>query len=111
MKQVRNFIRDFDEIAPPSAGSLHFKGDFLTKSYLGGIASFGVTLFVLYQFWYMNGLMMVTKTDPSLSSLAESLDYEAVGKIQIKDLPKMLFEILENGDNTVDLDNIPGGIR
>ena len=48
MKAVKNFIRDFDEIAPPSADSMHFKGDFLIKSYLGGLVSFGITLFVIW---------------------------------------------------------------
>lgn len=55
--------------------------------------------------------MMVTKSDPSLSSLAESMDYEAVGKIEINKLGKILFEVLENGDNTVDLEAVEGGYQ
>jgi hypothetical protein len=70
MKTVRNFIRELDEIAPASAGNLHFKGDSSIKSYLGGLASFGVTIFVLF-FVYGNGLKMFTRSDASLSSLAE----------------------------------------
>lgn len=79
MKAVKNFIRDFDEIAPPSADSMHFKGDFIIKSYLGGLVSFGITLFVIWQFWFLNGKQMILREGPSLSSLAESMDYEAVG--------------------------------
>ena len=54
---------------------------------------------------------MILREGPSLSSLAESMDYEAVGRVQIADLPKILFEILENGDNTVNLEDVEGGYR
>ena len=70
MKTAKNFIRDLDEIYPPSCGNMHFKGDSETKSYIGGLASFGVTIFVLF-FVYGNGLKMFTRSDAALSSLAE----------------------------------------
>ena len=83
MKLVKNFIRDFDEIYQPSAERLHFRGDFLMKSYIGGLVSFGITLFVIYQFWIMNGYDMLMRNGPSLASLAESMDYEAVGQVSV----------------------------
>jgi hypothetical protein len=58
---------------------MHFKGDFLIKSYLGGLASLGITLFVIWQFLFLNGKQMIMREGASLSSLAEMMDYEAVG--------------------------------
>ena len=99
-----------DEIYPPSAGNLHFKGDTKQKTFIGGLASFGVTLFVLY-FVYGNATRMFTRSDASLSSLAEQMRYDDVAKVSIDKVAKILFEILEDGDNTVDLDAIEGGYR
>ena len=39
------------------------------------------------------------------------MNYEGVGKIKTSGVAKVLFEILENGDNTVDLDQVPGGYQ
>jgi hypothetical protein len=47
---------------------------------------------------------MLQFEDPTLTSIEESMDYEAVAKISIKNVAKPLFEIQEFGDNTVDLD-------
>lgn len=99
-----------DEIYPPSAGNLHFQGDTKQKTFIGGLASFGVTLFVLY-FCYDNGKRMFGYGDPALSSLAEMMKYDEVDKVPISDTAKILFEILEGGDTSVDLDSIEGGYR
>ena len=39
------------------------------------------------------------------------MDYELVEKVDIQALPKILIEILENGDNTFDLDSEEGGYQ
>ena len=54
---------------------------------------------------------MFTRSDASLSSLAEQMRYDDVAKVSIDKVAKILFEILEDGDNTVDLDAIEGGYR
>lgn len=77
---------------------------------MGGLASFGVTLFVLY-FVYNNAKRMIGYDEPALSSLAEKMSYDDVGKVKIQDLPKILFEVIENGDTPVDLESVAGGIE
>jgi hypothetical protein len=47
-KATSDYIRDLDEIVEPSAASLHFQTDFKQKTFAGGLASFAVTLYVLY---------------------------------------------------------------
>ena len=37
--------------------------------------------------------------------------YEEVGKVGIQKVAKILYEMLERGDNTIDLDAIEGGYR
>lgn len=69
-----------------------------------------MTCYVLY-FVYTNGRRMFTRSEAALSSLAESMQYEDVGKVSINDMAKVLFEVLENGDSTVDLDEVEGGYR
>ena len=110
MKQVKDYIRDLDEIYPPSSTSLHFQGDRKQKTFIGGLASFGVTLFVLY-FCYDNGKRMFGFGDPALSSLAEKMKYDEVGQVKIGDVAKILFEILEDGDTAVDLEAVEGGYK
>ena len=107
---MKSFIRDFDEIYPPSVDGLHFKGDTKQKSFIGGLASFAVTVFVIF-FVYGNGRKMFLRDDPTLSSLAEELIYESVAVVPIKKVGKILFQVLENGYSTVNLDAVEGGYR
>jgi stringent starvation protein B len=37
--------------------------------------------------------------------------YEEIDKVPLNKTAKVLYEILENGDNTVNLDTVPGGYR
>lgn len=46
-----------------------------------------------------------------MSSLAEEMRYKEVNKVPLNRTAKVLFEVVENGDNTVDLDAVPGGYR
>ena len=54
---------------------------------------------------------MVGFGDPALSSLAEKMKYDEVGKVKIQDVAKILFEVIENGDSPVDLESVEGGIQ
>ena len=69
-KQVSDYIRDLDEIVEPSAAGLHFQTDFKQKTFAGGLASFAVTLYVLY-FVYSKGKTMFERDDPNMTSLEE----------------------------------------
>ena len=89
---------------------MHFRTDAKQKSFIGGLASFGVTIFLIF-FVYTNGLKMVTRDDATMATLAEGMSYEDVGKITTDTAAKVLFEILENGDNTFDLDKVEGGYQ
>ena len=53
---------------------------------------------------YTKGSQMLGLEDPYISSLEETMNYEEVGKVPLNKLAKPLFEILEGGDSTVDLD-------
>ena len=107
-KATSDYIRDLDEIVEPSAASLHFQTDFKQKTFAGGLASFAVTLYVLF-FVYQKGSTMFNRDDPNMTSLEEQMSYDDVGKVSTKTTAKVLFEILEGGDNTVDLDAVEGG--
>ena len=109
-KATSDYIRDLDEIVEPSAASLHFQTDFKQKTFAGGLASFAVTLYVLY-FVYQKGSTMFNRDDPNMTSLEEQMSYEDVGQVKTKTTAKVLFEILEGGDNTVDLDAVEGGYQ
>lgn len=55
--------------------------------------------------------MMFERDDPNMTSLEEQMKYLTVDKVPINETAKVLFEILEGGDNTVDLDAIEGGFE
>jgi hypothetical protein len=101
-KKLSNFIRDQDEIVDPGAHQLHFNTDFKQKTIAGGFASILVSLYVVYMV-YSNGRKMMTKDNNSYKSLEEQMNYEEVGKVYLDQTAKPLYEILENGDNTIDL--------
>jgi hypothetical protein len=69
-KATSDYIRDLDEIVEPSAASLHFQTDFKQKTFAGGLASFAVTIYVLF-FVYSKGSTMFNKDDPNMTSLEE----------------------------------------
>ena len=52
---------------------------------------------------YTNGRKLIFKEDNKITSLFEQMNYEHVGKCFLNQTAKPLLEILENGDNTVDL--------
>jgi len=109
-KPVSDYIRDLDEIVEPSAGTLHFQTDFKQKTLAGGFASLLVSLYVLF-FVYQKGRMMFSRDDPNMTSLEEQMKYAEVNTVPINETAKVLFEILEGGDNTVDLDAVEGGFE
>lgn len=81
-KPISDYIRDLDEINEPSAATLHFQTDFKQKTLIGGLCSFGVTIYVLF-FVYNKGKMMFGRDDPNMTSLEEQMDYDSVGKVSI----------------------------
>lgn len=103
VKDIVNWVRDRDEIVAPGYEGLHFQTDFKQKTCAGGLASFGVTCYVIFMA-YTKGMQMLGLDDPYISSLEETMNYEEVGKVPFSELAKPLFEILEGGDTTVDLD-------
>ena len=54
---------------------------------------------------------MFERDDPNMTSLEEQMKYLTVSKVPIDGTAKVLFEILEGGDNTVDLDAVEGGFE
>ena len=109
-KATSDYVRDLDEIVEPSAASLHFQTDFKQKTFVGGLVSFAVTCYVLF-FVYSKGSSMFNRNDPNMTSLEEQMNYDDVGKVYTKQTAKVLFEILEGGDNTIDLDTVEGGYQ
>ena len=54
---------------------------------------------------YSNGKKMVMRDNNSFISLMEQTDYEGIGKGFLNDTYKILFEIVENGSKTVELES------
>jgi hypothetical protein len=71
-------VRDKDEIVEPGASQLHFQGDSKQKTFIGGLASMGVTLYLLFMV-YTNGKKLIYKEDNSITSLMEQMNYKGVG--------------------------------
>jgi hypothetical protein len=56
---------------------------------------------------YSKGRKLIFKDDNSIVSLSEGMIYEDVGKVSVwNETAKPLLEVLENGDNTVDLEKL-----
>lgn len=99
IKDIQGFVTTRDEIAPPGYSNLHFHSDEKQKTFFGGFVSFGVTLYTLW-IAYTRGRQMLDFDDPTISSITEVMDYEAVGKVKYDELALMFIEILEGGDYT-----------
>ena len=54
---------------------------------------------------------MFLRDDPNLSTLTEELIYENMQEVPINKVGKILFQVLENGYQTVNLDAVEGGYR
>ena len=46
-KSIATYITDKDELVTPSHQNLHFQTDYMQKTFVGGLISLGVTLYVL----------------------------------------------------------------
>ena len=46
-KSVFSYITDKDEVVTPSHQNLHFQTDYMSKTFVGGIISLGVSIYVL----------------------------------------------------------------
>ena len=103
LKKAEKFITTRDEIAPPGYSNLHFHSDEKQKTFVGGLLSFGVTLYTLF-IAYTRGRQMLQFGDPTISSIEESLDVEGVGDVFLNDVASMYLEIVEYGDYAIDLD-------
>ena len=103
LKKAEKFITTRDEIAPPGFSNLHFHSDEKQKTFVGGLLSFGVTLYTLY-IAYARGRQMLEFDDPSISSIEESLNVKEVGKVPYNQLALMFLEVVEYGDYAIDLD-------
>ena len=53
---------------------------------------------------YSNGSKMIGKDANRIKSLTQQMHYEEVGFAYLNETSKPLLEILQNGDNTVDLE-------
>ena len=102
-KAVSQWIRDQDEIVAPGYEGFHYQTDFKQKTCLGGTASLCVTAYLLYM-TYIKGKQMLGLEEPYISSLEETMDYDLVGKVPFSSLAIPIFEILQGGDGTIDLD-------
>jgi hypothetical protein len=68
------------------------------------LASLGVTIYLLF-IVYTKGRKLIFRGDNSIVSLSEEMNYEDIGKVRVwNETAKPLLEVLENGDNTVDLE-------
>ena len=101
-KSISSFIRERDEIVSPNASNLHFNTDLKQKTMIGGLASLLVSCYVIFMV-IIQGKKMIYRLENSYKTLEEQMNYEEVGQQPLSLMSKPLFEILENGDNTVDL--------
>lgn len=76
--KVFEYITDADELTPPQASNLHFKTDYLQKTFIGGLISMGVSLYVVYVA-ITKGIQMFSFDGPTITSIAEKMNYDDVG--------------------------------
>lgn len=100
-----NFLKSKDEIAPTGFSQLHIRNNLGQKTVVGGCLSLFVSLYVVF-IAYTKGRQMLQFDSPDISSIEETMKYNVVGKIKMVSMAKPLFEILEGGDNTVDLEAV-----
>ena len=62
-----------------------------------------VTIYLLFMV-YSNGSKMIFRDDNKMTSLQKQADYDAIGRSYLNSTYKILFEIIENGSDTVDLE-------
>ena len=62
------WIRAKDEIAPPGFSKLHIRSNMEQKTFVGGLLSFAVTLYVTFVF-YTRGRQMLGFSAPKISSV------------------------------------------
>lgn len=65
--------------------------------------SWGISMYVLY-IALTKGRQMLQYDGPDISSIAEEMKYEKVGKVNYGDISLPLLEIVQGGDSTVDLE-------
>ena len=65
---VLSYITDKDEVVTPSHQNLHFQTDFMQKTFVGGLVSLGVTIYVL-SVAYSRGKQMLQYDDPVNTSI------------------------------------------
>ena len=67
LEKLRNYVRGKDEIVKPSHTRLNFMGDVKQKTFVGGMLSIFIGLYVLY-IALDRGLTMVLRHDPAIKS-------------------------------------------
>ena len=97
------WLKGKDEICPIAASNLHFRSNINQKTLLGGMLSFSITLYVCW-IAYTKGRQMLEYDHPDISSIAEMMNYERIGKVPFSDISLPLLEIHQGGDQTVDLE-------
>ena len=73
LNSIISFITDKDKVVNPSHKNLHFQKDRQQKTFLGGIITIGVTLFVL-SIAYVRGNQMINFSDPEMTSVERKMD-------------------------------------
>jgi hypothetical protein len=101
--QFEKYIRAKDELAPSGFSKLHIRTNMQQKTFIGGLLSFAVSLYVAFVF-YTRGRQMLGFMGPKISSVQEGMDYKLVGKRYFTQMSKPLLEILEGGDIPIDID-------
>ena len=78
------------------------RGNLDQKTILGGILSLGVQIYVIYVA-IMKSIQMLGFQGPDILQVSEKFDHQYAG-VQKLALMQPYLEILEGGDNTVDLE-------
>ena len=69
---VLSYITDKDELVTPPHQNLHFQTDYMQKTFVGGIISLGVTIYVL-SVAYARGKQMLQYDDPVNTSIEQGM--------------------------------------
>jgi hypothetical protein len=72
--QFEKYIRAKDELAPAGFSKLHIRTNMQQKTFIGGLLSFAVSLYVAFVF-YTRGKQMLGFNGPKISSVQEGMNY------------------------------------
>ena len=90
LQKVLAYIRSKDGIMKPSHTRLNFMGDVKQKTFIGGIFSMFISLYVLY-IAVDKAHYMIMRVNPTIRSIVKG--YHQDDKVRLEDLPVVLLEI------------------